>query len=80
MLGALLHYLAHASLKDFGPTNAMLGLLPPLPEGAFDARAAKREGGARGLKEAKGRLYRARALEALEAHLAGHVSPVAVRP
>lgn len=69
VLGSLLHYLAHASLKDFGPTNAMLGLLPPLPEGSFDARTAKREGGARGVKEAKGRLHRARALEALEAHL-----------
>jgi len=69
MLGALLHYLAHASLKDFGPTNAMLGLLPPLPEGALDARTAKREGGARGLKEAKGRLHRARALASLESHL-----------
>jgi methylenetetrahydrofolate--tRNA-(uracil-5-)-methyltransferase len=69
MLGSLLHYLAHASIKDFGPTNAMLGLLPPLPDGALDARAAKRAGGTRGLKEAKGGLYRARALEALEAHL-----------
>jgi methylenetetrahydrofolate--tRNA-(uracil-5-)-methyltransferase len=75
MLGALLHYLAHASLRDFGPTNAMLGLLPPLPEGAFDARAAKREGGARGLKEAKGRLHRTRALAALEAHLEGQGQP-----
>jgi methylenetetrahydrofolate--tRNA-(uracil-5-)-methyltransferase len=69
VLGSLLHYLANASLKDFGPTNAMMGLLPPLPEGALDARAAKREGGTRGLKEAKGRLYRQRALQALELHL-----------
>jgi methylenetetrahydrofolate--tRNA-(uracil-5-)-methyltransferase len=70
MLGALLHYLAHASLKDFGPTNAMLGLLPDLPEGAVDARAAKRAGGRAGVKAAKGRAHRARALCALEAHLA----------
>jgi hypothetical protein len=47
----------------------MIGLLPPLPEGAFDARAAKRAGGTRGVKEAKGALHRTRALEALEAHL-----------
>jgi len=71
MTGSLLHYLANASLKDFGPTNAMIGLLPPLPEGAFDARAAKRAGGARGVKEAKGALHRTRALAALEAHLTG---------
>jgi methylenetetrahydrofolate--tRNA-(uracil-5-)-methyltransferase len=71
MLGSLLHYLANASLKDFGPTNAMIGLLPPLPDGAFDARAAKRAGGARGVKEAKGALHRTRSLAALEAHLAG---------
>ena len=70
MLGALLHYLAHASLEDFGPTNAMLGLLPELPEGVVDTRAAKRAGGRAGLRSAKGAAHRARALEALEAHLA----------
>jgi methylenetetrahydrofolate--tRNA-(uracil-5-)-methyltransferase len=69
VLGSLLHYLAHASLKDFGPTNAMMGLLPPLPDGALDARGAKRAGGARGLKEAKGRLHHQRSLAALDAHL-----------
>ncbi len=69
MLGALLHYLANASVKDFGPTNAMLGLLPELPEGLLDHRALKRAGGARGLKQAKGLAYRERALAALEAHL-----------
>jgi methylenetetrahydrofolate--tRNA-(uracil-5-)-methyltransferase len=67
MLGSLLHYLAHASLKDFCPTNAMLGLLPPLPDGALDARALKRQGGARSVKAARGELYRARALAALSA-------------
>ncbi len=69
MLGALLHYLANASLKDFGPTNAMLGLMPELPEGRLDHRALKRAGGARGLKQAKGDAYRDRALAALEAYL-----------
>lgn len=70
MLGSLLHYLANASLKDFGPTNAMLGLLPELPEGAFDLRAVKRAGGRAGVKQAKGALHRARALEALDRFLA----------
>lgn len=68
MLGALLHYLANASLKDFGPTNAMLGLLPALPEGSLDHRALKRSGGARGLKQAKGQAHRDRALAALAAY------------
>jgi methylenetetrahydrofolate--tRNA-(uracil-5-)-methyltransferase len=66
MLGALLHYLAHASAKDFCPTNAMLGLLPPLADGLLDHRALKRAGGVRGLKAAKGEQHRARALAALE--------------
>jgi methylenetetrahydrofolate--tRNA-(uracil-5-)-methyltransferase len=70
MLGALLHYLAHASPKDFCPTNAMIGLLPPLAEGLLDHRALKRAGGLRGLKAAKGAVHRARALEALERFLA----------
>lgn len=65
ILGALLHYLAHASPKDFCPTNAMLGLLPPLPDDLLDHRAIKRQGGAKALKAAKGALHRQRALEAL---------------
>ena len=69
MLGALLHYLAHAAPKDFCPTNAMLGLLPPVPDGLLDHRALKRAGGLRGLKAAKGAYHRERALAALEAHL-----------
>jgi methylenetetrahydrofolate--tRNA-(uracil-5-)-methyltransferase len=69
MLGSLLHYLAHAAPKDFCPTNAMLGLLPPLPEGSLDARARRREGGIRGLKAAKGELHRGRALAALAGFL-----------
>ncbi len=69
VLGSLLHYLAHASIKDFGPTNAMLGLLPPLPEGRVDIRDLKRSGGLRAVKSAKGEAHRQRALEALEGHL-----------
>ncbi|WLT32929.1 methylenetetrahydrofolate--tRNA-(uracil(54)-C(5))-methyltransferase (FADH(2)-oxidizing) TrmFO [Geothrix sp. PMB-07] len=69
VLGSLLHYLAHASTKDFGPTNAMLGLLPPLPDGEIDIRGLKRSGGLRAVKAAKGAAHRQRALASLEAHL-----------
>ena len=71
MLGSLLHYLAHASPKDFCPTNAMLGLLPELPEGLLDHRALKRAGGARAVKAAKGDAHRERSLLCLEHHLTG---------
>ena len=70
VMGALLHYLANASLSDFGPTNAMLGLMPDLPDGTVDVRAAKRSGGRAGVKSAKGAAQRTRALAALETHLA----------
>jgi methylenetetrahydrofolate--tRNA-(uracil-5-)-methyltransferase len=69
MLGALLDYLANASSKDFCPTNAMLGLLPALPEGLLDHRAIKRAGGVKALKAAKGAAYRVRSEQILEAHL-----------
>ena len=69
VLGSLLHYLANASSKDFGPTNAMLGLLPPLPQGELDIRGLKRSGGIRAVRAAKGEVHRKRALAALEAHL-----------
>ena len=69
VLGSLLHYLAHASSKDFSPTNTMLGLLPPLPEGKVDTRGLKRAGGLRAVRAAKGEAHRQRALEALEGHL-----------
>ncbi|HLO66925.1 MAG TPA: methylenetetrahydrofolate--tRNA-(uracil(54)-C(5))-methyltransferase (FADH(2)-oxidizing) TrmFO [Holophaga sp.] len=69
VLGSLLHYLAHAPGKDFSPVNAMLGLLPEIPEGVLDARALKRSGGVRALKAGKGAYHRERALAALEAHL-----------
>jgi len=75
MLGALLHYLANASVKDFCPTNAMLGLLPAIPDGVLDHRALKRAGGVRGLKAAKGAVHRARALAALAAFLDPAVRP-----
>lgn len=68
VLGSLLHYLAHASSKDFGPTNAMLGLLPPLPNGDLDIRGLKRAGGARAVRTARGEAHRQRALAALQAH------------
>ena len=69
VLGSLLHYLAHASTKDFGPTNAMLGLLPPIAEGELDIRGLKRTGGTRAVKQAKGEVHRKRALAGLEAFL-----------
>jgi methylenetetrahydrofolate--tRNA-(uracil-5-)-methyltransferase len=69
MLGSLLHYLAHAAPEDFGPTNAMIGLLPPLPEGILDLRGLKRSGGTRAVKVVKGEAHRNRALRSLEHHL-----------
>ena len=69
VIGSLLHYLAHASSRDFGPTNAMTGLLPPLADGLLDVRGLKRSGGARAVRAAKGEAHRKRALEALEAFL-----------
>lgn len=57
MLGALCHYITHASLKDFQPMKANFGILPPL-EGA--ERLGKRERAAR---------YAARARQSLEAYL-----------
>lgn len=69
VLGSLLHYLAHASAQDFGPTNAMLGLLPPLPGDLLDLRSLKRAGGTRAVKAAKGLAHRERALQSLDRHL-----------
>ncbi len=39
MLGALVHYVTHAAMKDFQPMKANFGILPPLA----DAKRAKRE-------------------------------------
>jgi methylenetetrahydrofolate--tRNA-(uracil-5-)-methyltransferase len=75
VLGSLLHYLTHASARDFCPVNAMIGLLPPLPEGALDARKEKRAGGARRLKTVKGERHRERALTALSAFLGTGTRP-----
>lgn len=69
VLGSLLNYLAHAASKDFGPTNAMLGLLPSIAEEGLDLRSLKRQGGTRAVKQAKGEVHRKRALEALDRHL-----------
>lgn len=71
VLGSLLHYIANAPSKDFSPMNAMLGLLPELPEGLLDHRALKRAGGARALKAAKGHAHRERSLIGLEHYLTG---------
>lgn len=57
MLGALVHYITHADLRDFQPMKANLGLLPPLDSAD---RMGKRERGAACAK---------RALSALEAYL-----------
>ncbi len=57
MLGALVHYITHASEHDFQPMKANFGLLPPLPKRIRDKRA-------------RGRAYATRALEALDAFLA----------
>lgn len=57
MLGALCHYITHASEADFQPMKANFGLLPPLP------RRIRH-------KEARYRAYSERALQALEAFLA----------
>ncbi len=68
MTGSLLHYLAHAASEDFGPTNAMIGLLPPLEEETMP-RDTQRKGGSRAMKMARGEAHRARAMAALEHHL-----------
>ncbi len=58
MLGALCHYVTHASLKDFQPMKANFGILPPL---ASEKRLDKR---------ARAQAYVQRALSALEEFLA----------
>ncbi len=54
MLGALCHYITHASLKDFQPMKANFGILPLL---ALDKKTGKRE---------RGQLYADRAANALK--------------
>jgi len=43
MLGALCHYITHASPADFQPMKANLGLLPPLDEVVEKGRLARRQ-------------------------------------
>lgn len=69
VLGALLHYISHASPREFCPMNAMLGLLPELPEDLLDRRSLKRAGGARAVKTAKGQACRERSLVCLGHYL-----------
>jgi methylenetetrahydrofolate--tRNA-(uracil-5-)-methyltransferase len=57
MLGALCHYVTHASAKDFQPMKANFGILPPLEN---EKAIGKRE---------RGTLYTRRALFDLEAFL-----------
>ncbi|MCC7117995.1 MAG: methylenetetrahydrofolate--tRNA-(uracil(54)-C(5))-methyltransferase (FADH(2)-oxidizing) TrmFO [Anaerolineales bacterium] len=57
MLGALCHYITHASLKDFQPMKANFGILPNL---YLDKKIGKRE---------KGLAYAERAAKTLDAYL-----------
>jgi methylenetetrahydrofolate--tRNA-(uracil-5-)-methyltransferase len=59
MLGALCHYITHASAADFQPMKANFGILPALPA----------PGKGRRNKRQRMQLYAARALESLEAFL-----------
>jgi methylenetetrahydrofolate--tRNA-(uracil-5-)-methyltransferase len=49
MIGALLHYITHASLRDFQPMKAMFGLLPPLADAIKSKRDRAREYSKRGI-------------------------------
>ena len=57
MLGALCHYITHASLKDFQPMKANFGILPGLD---LDKKIGKRE---------RGQLYADRAANVLKEYL-----------
>ena len=60
MLGAMCHYVTHASAADFQPMKANFGLLPPL-DGAGKGRRNKRQ---------RMEMYAQRAQESLEKYLA----------
>lgn len=62
MVGALCHYITHASPADFQPMKANMGLLPALAEGEGPRRLGKRQ---------RGELLAARALADLESFLGG---------
>ncbi|MCL1893540.1 MAG: methylenetetrahydrofolate--tRNA-(uracil(54)-C(5))-methyltransferase (FADH(2)-oxidizing) TrmFO [Holophagaceae bacterium] len=53
MIGSLLHYLVSSNPDNFSPINAMIGILPDLPEDTIDIKAIKKAGGPKSLKEAK---------------------------
>lgn len=59
MLGALVHYVTHASTADFQPMKANFGILPPLTEGVSQD------------KRQRAAAYARRALANLESWLAG---------
>jgi methylenetetrahydrofolate--tRNA-(uracil-5-)-methyltransferase len=65
MLGALCHYITHASAADFQPTKANFGILPEL--------AGEEPRGRRGKRE-RGQAYAERALKDLTSALAGQVA------
>jgi methylenetetrahydrofolate--tRNA-(uracil-5-)-methyltransferase len=60
MLGALCHYICHASSRDFQPMKANFGLLPALELG-----------GARTGKQERGALHAKRSMSSLSAYLNG---------
>lgn len=69
MLGGLLHYITHASVADFCPTNAMIGLLPPITKEDIDIRSLKNTEGRQSIKTAKNLLHRTRAISAMREFL-----------
>ena len=60
MLGALCHYITHASLKDFQPMKANFGIFQPIDLGK---KVSKRD---------KGQAYADRAMQSLETYLKEH--------
>ena len=64
MLGALCHYITHASLKDFQPMKANFGILPQLE---LDKKTGKRE---------RGQLYADRAANVLKEYLSNQLQLV----
>ena len=64
-IGALAHYVSHASAKHYQPTNITFGIVAPLEVAGRGPKGADRK-----------RAISARALEDLERWLAGQVTPV----
>jgi methylenetetrahydrofolate--tRNA-(uracil-5-)-methyltransferase len=60
MIGALCHYITHASPRDFQPMKANLGILPPLDEPGLRGNGSRR---------ARAGFYAKRALQDLKAYL-----------